>query len=135
MTSDTLIAITDRLAIAGVGTLATALGSRIYRDESPADAAMPMMVWTLTPDFARERTFTGSIYTGVLRATIFADKVNATNALSYADKLVTALDNWSTSHASAYRLFTKRTKAGTASFEEDIWTINEEYEVRIYTSL
>lgn len=135
MTSDTLTAITTRLTTTGVGTLANALNSRIYRDEAPADSEMPLMVWVLDSDFSRERTFTGSIYTGRLRATIFADKASATNALSYADKLVTSLDNWSTSTATATRLFTKRTKAGTASFEEDIWTIIEEYEVRVYTSL
>jgi hypothetical protein len=126
--------VSDRLKTAGGTLINDAVTGRIYLDESPADVACPMIVWTIGK-LKREKSFNSISYTGTIEFLIMTDRISADNAYGYADKLKVTIDNWSGSNATdTSRVFLTKTDAGVPLFDEDIWTITETYSLLAFLS-
>ena len=104
----------------------TTLGNRIYLNQGPADALLPLMIYS-APETSVERLFGGIVkYQLDLEFTIFYDNSGTTAIHTIADQLATALST--TTAATGFdRVSFVRLNGGVPAFSDDSWSMTERY--------
>jgi len=107
-------------------TVYTTLGGRIYLNQGPADALLPLMVYS-APETGVERIMGGIVkYTMDIEFTIFYDNGGTTAIHTIADQLATALSTSAT--ATGFdRISFVRLNGGVPAFSDDSWSMTERY--------
>lgn len=107
-------------------TVYTTLGGRIYLNQGPADAMLPLMVYS-APETGVERIMGGVVkYTIDIEFTIFYDNGGTTAIHTIADQLATALSTSAT--ATGFdRISFVRLNGGVPAFSDDSWSMTERY--------
>ncbi len=107
-------------------TVYTTLGGRIYLNQGPADALLPLMVYS-APETGVERIMGGVVkYTMDIEFTIFYDNGGTTAIHTIADQLATALSTSAT--ATGFdRISFVRLNGGVPAFSDDSWSMTERY--------
>jgi len=114
----------------GVGQFMTILGSRVYLDSAPGDAALPLCVYgaeTTTFDQCMDGTITH-----VLRVTftIYDDRDTTLTAQSAAAALRGLLEGAELTATRYDRVVCIHRGRGAPVFDGDIWSIVETYDLR-----
>lgn len=107
-------------------TVYTTLGGRIYLNQGPADALLPLIVYS-APETGVERIMGGVVkYTMDIEFTIFYDNGGTTAIHTIADQLATALSTTAT--ATGFdRISFVRLNGGVPAFSDDSWSMTERY--------
>lgn len=107
-------------------TVYTTLGGRIYLNQGPADALLPLMVYSAA-ETGVERIMGGVVkYTMDIEFTIFYDNGGTTAIHTIADQLATALSTTAT--ATGFdRISFVRLNGGVPAFSDDSWSMTERY--------
>jgi len=112
-------------------TIYTTLGGRIYLNQGPADALLPLMVYQAA-EATSERLMGGVVkYTLEVEFTIFYDNAGSTAIHTIADQLRTALST-SASATGFDRITFVQLAGGVPSFSDDSWSMVERYRVTAF---
>lgn len=111
--------------------LTTPLGSRIYLDEGPANAALPLMVYsststTVTPMFGSLKRYELTVEFVIAYA-----NGGTTDIWTVAAALETALST-AMSATGFDRVSAVKTGGGVPSFDDDAWTMTETYRLTAF---
>lgn len=112
--------------------LTTALGSRIYLDQAPANAAFPLLVYgtrsnaTITPHFGGQNRYDLTVEFLIVYSNAGSDGI-----YTVASALETALSTAMT--ATGFdRVSAVKVSSTVPSFEDDAWTITETYRLTAF---
>jgi len=106
-------------------TLETALGGRIYADSGPADAAIPLLIWTLE-SVAVSKIFGGAQKFDMNFSFAFYESGDQTTIHTRSSQLETLLAT-KLSATGFDRVTFVRTNSGVPSFSDDGWTMTDKY--------
>lgn len=113
----------------GVGGFISLLGNRVFLDEAPADARLPLCVYEVSTErFDSMMRGTDHVARAVFRCACSAD---STLPLYEAqDRLRLLLDGKSLSAVGYDRILVTLRRQGTPVRDDDAWTVEDEYELR-----
>ena len=116
----------------GTSTLTSALGSRIYLDQAPPNAAFPLLVYgtqasaTVTPHFGGQNRYDLTVNFLFVYSNAGADAIyTATSALETA--LSTTMSATGFDRVSAVKV-----SATVPSFDDDAWSMTETYRLTAF---
>lgn len=121
---------TKILTSTGAGGFAAVFASRVYLDIAPADTTLPLCVYTGS-QMVRERNMGGtSLHSLRITFSMYTTNDSSVIVVSAQSKLKTLLDGVVLSGVSGYdRATVILREQGVPQFEDDSWSIEDEYEL------
>ena len=112
-------------------SLTTPLSSRIYLDEAPANALLPLVVYSATNSVATPMFGGGVRYDITVDFTINYANSGTTDIHTIADAIATALAT--TMAATGFdRVTAVKQSGGVPSFQNDAWSMTETYRLTAF---
>jgi hypothetical protein len=111
--------------------LVNRLGGRMYLDEGPSNAALPLMVYSATSTVVTPMFGTLKRYDMTVEFVIAYANAGTTDIWTVAADIETALST--TMSATGFdRVSAVKTGGGVPSFEDDAWTMTETYRLTAF---
>lgn len=113
----------------GIGTFAYVFSSRVYLDSAPANTALPLCVYTGS-QLVRVRTMNGtSQHSLSVTFSMYDTNINSSNVVTAQLRLNTLLDGVVLTASGYDRATCILREQGVPQFEDDSWSIEDEYEL------